>query len=205
MTRTQIAVALAAAVTASAFTGVANAQAVVATASVAPAPAVSDEANRPGFSVAGLLGFEVLGNGFGAAFGFGARAGYTLPMHLYVGGDLGYTVGPVGFFHLQGEVGYELGVASVPALLIRPYAGVGFAYASVGGGGGCQTIAGTTVCVNGGGGGGAAAFLFSPGTVVAYDVTPNFFVGGDVRIPILAGSGVTTVGFGILGTGGYKF
>jgi hypothetical protein len=220
MTRT-FAVAVAAVTAASAFAGEAHAQAVTATV-VAPAPAVAvvesagTAANRPGFSVAGLAGFAFAASGYGAAFQFGARGGYTLPMHLYLGGDLGYSINSFGFFHLQGEVGYDLAVGSAQALLIRPYAGLGFVYfGGAGGGGGvCSGLSGLAlqecqagaaeVGVSSGGGGGAAGFLFSPGCVVAYDITPNFFVGGDARIPIYIGS-VSTAGFDLLATGGYKF
>jgi hypothetical protein len=208
MTRTfALAVGVAAVAAASSYTGDAHAQAVTATVA---APAVVESggsaANRPGFSVAGVAGFGFADQGYGAAFEFGARAGYTLPMHLYVGGALGYSVNSFGIFHLQGEVGYELAVGSAEALLIRPYAGIGFGYASAGGGGSnCTTIDGVPICTGGGGGGGGqAAFLFSPGAVVAYFVTPNFFVGGDARIPFYIQS-ATLIGFDLLATGGYKF
>jgi hypothetical protein len=208
MIRSHIAVAVAAVTAASAFAGEAHAQAVTATV-VAPAPAVVEsggvEANRAGFSVAGVAGLAFAASGYGAAFEFGARAGYTLPMHLYVGGDLGYQINSFGFFHVQAEVGYEIGISSVPQLLIRPYGGIGLVYFTGGGGGNCVTIGGITECGGGGGGGGAAGFLFSPGVVVAYQITRGFFVGGDARIPIYAGSGITTAGFDLLATGGYKF
>jgi hypothetical protein len=195
------------------FAAEARAQQVVVQAT-APAPVVVESAggaDRPGFSVAGLAGLEFAGSGVGALFDFGARAGYTLPMHLYIGGDLGYALaGFGGIFHLQAEVGYALGIRSVPQLLIRPYGGIGFALFHAGGAGGgneCVTVDGMQICsnVSGGGGGNAGGFLFSPGTVVAYSVTPNFFVGGDVRIPIYAASGYTTAGFDLLGTAGYAF
>jgi hypothetical protein len=218
MTRT-FAVAVAAVTAASAYAGEAHAQAVTATV-VAPAPAVAvveegGAANRPGFSVAGVAGLGFAASGYGAAFEFGARAGYTLPMHLYIGGALGYQVGTVNFFHFQAEVGYELAVGDARKLLIRPYAGLGFVYATgFGGAAGnpcaglageelslCQAAAGSVGVSTGGGG---AGFLLSPGCVVAYNLTPNFFIGGDARIPIYLAS-YSTAGFDLLATGGYKF
>jgi hypothetical protein len=165
----------------------------------APAPAVVSEtgtAVRTGASVAGLLGFNY--GGGTAFFGFGARGGYTLPMHLYVGGELGYSVGSVGLFHIQAEVGYDIGLAAVPALLIRPYAGLGFAdfFASA-----CVTIGTISDCASGSSGG---DFLLSPGVEGLYHILPNVFVGGDLRVPIYLGS-YTTAGFALFATGGYRF
>jgi hypothetical protein len=201
MTRTPIAVAVAAVTAACSFVaGDAHAQAVTATvAAPAPAVAVSDSSGavRPGFSTAGYLGFDYVGSGAGAAFAFGARAGYSLPMHLYVGGDLGYSVASFNFFHLQAEAGYDIGISSVPALLIRPYLGIGFNYfaaPSI-----CSPI--LNLCVSSGGG---ASFLLSPGVVGTYSILHNVFVGADLRVPIFLGS-VTTAGFGLLATGGYQF
>jgi hypothetical protein len=199
MTRTHIAVAVATVAAASAIAGEAHAQAVTATV-VAPAPVVAVESSGggaagPGVSVGGVAGFGFVGRGYGAAFAIGARGGYTLPMHLYVGGELGYDISSVGIFNIQAEIGYAIGLESVSKLLIRPYVGLGFGDAFV------SAVCDGGVCVGGGGG---AVFLLSPGAVVAYDVTPHVFVGGDVRIPIFLGSG-STAGFDLFGTGGYKF
>jgi hypothetical protein len=157
--------------------------------------ASAQEADRAGASVAGYAGFGFLSGGAGAAFEFGARGGYTLPMHLYVGGDLGFQVASYNIFHIQGEVGYDIGLTK--ELLLRPYAGLGFddVFVSECAGGFCASAS-------------ALGFVFSPGAVVTYAVTPNFFVGGDARIPILLGGSNgfgTAVGFDLLGTGGYKF
>ncbi len=65
--------------------------------------------------------------------GLGAKGGYTLDSNLYLGGAFDYYFGEseevlnnkVSFnaWSLQGEVGYDLGVA--PAIVIRPKAGLG--------------------------------------------------------------------------------
>jgi len=148
--------------------------------------------------LAGLIGFGIVGSGYGGSFDFGARAGYTLPVPVYIGGELGYAVGSAGIFHLQAEVGYDIAIPAVPGLLVRPYVGVGFADAFLGSSGS------TALCQLVGCSSSSAALLLSPGAVVAYHVTPKFFVGGDVRIPIFLGS-ASTAGFDVLATGGYKF
>jgi hypothetical protein len=155
----------------------------------------SNRADRAGFSAAALLGFGVVGSGYGASFNLGARAGYTLPMHLYLGAELGYAVASVGIFQVQGEVGYDIGFPGAPGLVIRPYVGLGFADAFLPNPfPNCMVACPST---------NDSAFLLSPGSVLTYNVTPNLFVGGDVRIPIYIGGG-STVGFDVLATVGFK-
>ena len=128
-----------------------------------------------GFSAALLVGY-----GFGSApnyygLALGARGGYTLPMHLYVGGTFVYHLGSTNTqFGLEIkhnllypgiEVGYDLGLGPV---LVRPYAGLGveFAFATTGN----QS-------------GSANNFAFWPGVTVAYPIH-QFFVGGDARFVV---------------------
>jgi hypothetical protein len=192
MTRTHIAVAIAAATAASAFAGKANAQAVVVQ---GPAPAVvveerggNEDANRAGFSVAALVGFDAVSGYTG--FATGVRAGYTLPFHLYLGADATfYIAGGGAVISLAPEVGYDIGLRAIP-LVIRPYIGLGFATTTVGS---------------------LSAFEFYPGCEVLYSITRGLFVGGDFRIPLIffSGGGLGAVGasYGVdlLGTIGYKF
>ena len=128
-----------------------------------------------GFSAALLAGY-----GFGSApnyygLALGARAGYTLPMHLYVGGTFVYHLGSTdtqfgleikhNLLYPGIEVGYDLGLGPV---VVRPYAGLGveFAFATTGN----QS-------------GSANNFAFWPGVTVAYPIHP-FFVGGDARFVV---------------------
>jgi hypothetical protein len=162
-----------------------------------PAPAAdsSPRADRPGFSVGALVGVET--SGFG--FGIGARAGYSLPFHLYLGGEIGYNFGSSGthVFSLAPEVGYDFALPISVPILIRPYLGIGFSVVSIGGG--SQTNNGVTLTVPGAT---AGAFLFSPGVLGSYDIAPNVFVGVDLRVPIYsAGSSASFAGFL---TGGYR-
>jgi hypothetical protein len=156
--------------------------------------------------VAAVLGFGILASGYGASFDFGARAGYTLPVHLYLGAELGYGAG-ASVFNVQGEVGYDIGFPGARALMLRPYVGLGLGYVFVGN---TETAALQSFCndfpgsANCSGSGNVGAFLLSPGAVVAYHVTRSFFIGGDVRVPIFIGSG-STVGFDVLATSGFKF
>src|SRR3954467_2906350 len=87
-------------------------------------------------SAAGPSAALLLGEGFkdGYNFGIGARAGFTLPMNLYVGGTFVYHLGksentPIGesklnLFYVGPEGGYEL---SAGPLTVRPYLGIGYA------------------------------------------------------------------------------
>jgi|HubBroStandDraft_2_1064218.scaffolds.fasta_scaffold586641_1 hypothetical protein len=201
MTRRLVVVALGAASAAAwasgASAGTAPATSAAPATQVAPVQAVgpSQAADRPGFSVAGLVGVET--SGFG--FGIGARAGYALPFHLYLGGAIGYNFGAGGthVFSLAPEAGYDFALPIAAPILIRPYLGLGFSVVSIGGG--SETNNGVTLTVPGGT---AGAFLFSPGVLGLYDVAQNVFVGVDLRVPIYsAGSSASFAGFL---TGGYR-
>ena len=81
----------------------------------------------------------LVGNGFndGYNLGFGARAGFTLPLSVYVGGTFVYHLGktestPAGDVNLRvlyvgAEGGYDAGVGP---LTLRPYLGLGYASAT---------------------------------------------------------------------------
>src|ERR1700722_7578905 len=104
MTRTHVAVAEAPATAAFAFAGVASAQTVVV-----EERGGNEEANRPGFSVAALVGFDAVSGYTG--FATGVRAGYTLPFHLYIGADATfYIAGGGAVISLAPEVGYDIGL-----------------------------------------------------------------------------------------------
>ena len=162
------------------------------TVAVAPSEVIasSQEAGRPGFSVAGLVGFDA-GSGY-SGFAFGARGGYTFPFHLYLGGDLTFFVNGGGaVVSIAPEAGYDFALPVGVPLLFRPYVGVGLVDVTAGGLG--------------------AAFEIYPGAELIYDITPNLFVGGDLRVPILfvSGNGIgvggTAAVFNLFGTIGYKF
>lgn len=164
---------------------------------VAPAPAVTtvaveppaaeaspDEApNRPGFSAGALVGISSTGFGFG----LGARAGYTLPFHLYLGGDIeDFFGGSLQLFSVGPEVGYDLALpAGGLPFLLRPYVGFGLAHVSELGV--------------------SDAFLLSvyPGVEFLYDVVPHVFVGLDVRVPFFTTGQATAIFSGFV-TAGYK-
>jgi hypothetical protein len=167
---------------------------------VAPSPAVEaipatavapgEEADRPGFSIAGLVGFDA-GSGY-SGFAVGARGGYTFPFHLYLGGDLSfYIFGGGAIISVAPEVGYDFALPVGVPILVRPYVGVGLVDVTAGGLG--------------------AAFEIYPGAELVYDITRNLFVGGDLRVPILfvngqaIGSGGTAAVFNLFATIGYKF
>src|SRR5579859_4386795 len=103
-------------------------------ADAAPGPAFTDDRGS------GAIGLRFGSNHLNA--GIGALAGYTLPMHLYLGGVFDYWFGSsetqqaFGFsttaktsaWNLFGEVGYDFGV--MPQLVIRPIVGIGVVHAS---------------------------------------------------------------------------
>jgi hypothetical protein len=144
----------------------------------------NEGADRPGFSLAAFIGFE--SGGFG--FSLGARAGYTFRApHLYVGGEFDYGAGSGGIhvFNIRPEVGYDIALPISVPILIRPYLGLGVGVVSDG-----------PVSV--------AAFVFAPGVEAFYDITPNVFLGLDLRVPVYTAGGSTAT-FAAYLTGGYKF
>jgi hypothetical protein len=87
--------------------------------------------------------------------GLGLKAGYTLPMDLYVGGMFDYFFGEheestINGFHteysfsfwlLSPEVGYDFGI--IPSLMVRPFGGIGLAAVN---GESCTQGPGVNVC-----------------------------------------------------------
>jgi hypothetical protein len=156
------------------------------------APAAKDtepaQALRP-LSVALLGGW---GSNPAAGIGFGLRAGYTLPLHVYVGGTFIYHLGEsengatAGFLYPGGEVGYEL---KLGPLFVRPYVGLGLLV--------LREAAPTAVPPES-----LTRMYFGvwPGLTAAYAITPNFFIGADARY-LLSGYSF----FGIFGTVGARF
>jgi hypothetical protein len=156
---------------------------------------------EPGhFSVAPLLGYG--SNYFG--FGLGARAGYTLPQKLYVGGSLMYQFGStygIGSYlggadyssHIiypAGEVGYELHAGPVT---IRPYAGIGIAF-----------LSSTVTYLNHEESSSTSSMILYPGATAHWNIPrSDFFVGGDARMAVLTKGGDPS--FGFYATGGLRF
>lgn len=162
----------------------------------------SKDAEPAPISIAPLLGYATTH----ANLGIGIRGGYTLPMHLYVGGSLVYHFGTsvdvpspsggsfqssVHLLYPGAEVGYEIPVGPV---IIRPYAGIGvlLALASSSGGGGSSTSDTTS------------SLAFWPGCTATYGFPDSkFFVGADTRILIATSGGDPS--FGMFATGGMRF
>jgi hypothetical protein len=154
------------------------------------------ELDRPGGTIQGLLGFGAYA---GSGFGLGVEGGYTLPIHLYLGGNFTYFTGNAveSAYLFEFQVGYDLAVIRRVPILIRPYGGLGYERFNYGLVGDCG-IKGA-VCEDGGG-----SFLISLGAVGTYFFTPHWFAGVDLRIDIpTAGYGWTV--FDFFGVGGYKF
>ena len=156
---------------------------------VAASPSAEDVGvDRAGGSIAAILGF---GAHSGAGFGLGVEGGYTLPMHLYLGGNLTYFTGSdsVTSYIFEGQVGYDLGIIKAAPILIRPYVGIGYQN---------FTASAFGVSVSAGGA------VITPGVVGTYFITPHIFAGADIRLDYStssAGGGI----FDLFATGGYKF
>jgi hypothetical protein len=132
----------------------------------------------PTASAMGPSAAVLVGDGFkdGYNLGFGARAGFTLPMSIYVGGTLVYHLGksdstPFGdasfrILYLGGEGGYDI---SAGPLTVRPYLGLGFANATA-------SLAGVSNSQ------GKAAIW--PGAVALFPIG-NLFVGADARYVLI--------------------
>jgi hypothetical protein len=142
----------------------------------------------------GAIGLRFGSNHLNA--GIGALGGYTLPMHLYLGGVFDYWFGSSqtaqgpGFsvtakssgWNLFGVGGYDFGIT--PQLVIRPFGGIGVFQGNV------------ESCYNGGPFGGVcssgsssdAAGLF--GGQLMYLVTDSLHIGGELRILIASNTAV---------------
>ena len=151
-------------------------------------------------SVAPLLGFGT--NHLN--FGFGARAGYTLPQRVYVGATFMYHLGMSESYGLFGqssevstkvfypaaEVGYDFRVGPVT---IRPYGGVGVVFISSSVTVGNQSSSAST-----------SSLALYPAVTAQWNIPrSDFFVGGDTRMLILTRGGDPS--FGLFATAGMKF
>jgi hypothetical protein len=125
-----------------------------------------------------------------AGIGLGARVGYTLPFHIYLGATFLYHLGEsengahANFFYPGAEAGYELVFGS---FVLRPYLGAGPEFLHLSDA--TQALTRTY----------PAAWL---GGTAAYAITPNVFVGVDVRY-LFGFSGYSM--FGLFGTVGARF
>jgi len=166
----------------------------------AASPARAEESPTAGHTSVGAL----LGYGFkdGVDLGLGVRAGYTLPMNLYLGGTFVYHLGksestPFGdvsthLYYFGVEGGYDIYAEPV---IVRPYLGLGAATASATVP--SSTFAGVTVE---GGSTSDTKFGVWPGATVLYPIQ-NFFVGADARFLIVSDFNA----FSLFATGGAQF
>lgn len=135
--------------------------------------------------------------------GVGVRAGYTLPMKVYVGAMFLYHFGSSkeadnvtysgGSLYLGPEAGYELELGPV---VVRPYLGFGYGSAKA-----KAEVNGKAVVERSEGG-----LAIWPGAMVRYPID-MFFVGADARYAILTGTDKITnaSGFGLSATVGAAF
>jgi hypothetical protein len=148
---------------------------------------------------AGLL----LGEGFkdGYNFGFGARAGFTLPMSIYVGGTFIYHLGKsegdakLNVYYFGAEGGYELNAGP---LTVRPYLGLGYATVAVTTPGYCTG----SVCPQPFSDSAGKGALW-PGATAIFPIG-NLFVGGDARYVVVLDAEDANA-FSIFATGGMTF
>jgi hypothetical protein len=157
---------------------------------------VRAELGRSGGTVAGILGFGGYGSG---GFGIGVEGGYSLPNHIYIGGNFTYFADAFGGYLLEVQGGYDLAVIPRVPILIRPYAGLGF-----------ERVSGTVLtfgcseeslaCTSSS----ATAFIFSVGAVGNYFFTRNWYAGVDLRLDVVT-SYLGYTGFDGFAMGGYKF
>jgi len=183
--------------------------AVAAMGFVHTASAQTDAPNRAGGTVAAIAGLGIgTQTGSGAGFSIGVEGGYTLPMHLYIGGNFTYNVGKINSWLFEPQVGYDLALFGDLPIMIRPFVGLGYQSYSVASAA-CSGLSGAeeSACVaeaNSLGVGSVTGFVISPGAVGTYALTPHIYVGGEVRFDIGTETG-TPVLINILGTGGYRF
>ncbi len=159
----------------------------------APAPFTQERGS-------GAIGLRYGSNNLNA--GIGALGGYTLPIRLYLGGVFDYWFGSSrdqafgGFtqsvkssgWNFFGAAGYDFGL--MPALVIRPFAGIGVLHGSaevctngpVGAPfSGCSTASATD-----------AAGLF--GGQLMYLVSSSVHLGGEIRIIVGSDAAVVLAG-----------
>jgi hypothetical protein len=118
--------------------------------------------------------------------GLGARFGKTLANHIYLGGLFVYHVGDsvttttgsasMHGFYTGPEAGYDISLAPLLPVTIRPYLGLGFGSAF----GSSTTTTGTTSMTTSGS---SSQLSVWPGFAAFYRFADtNYVVGGDMRI-----------------------
>jgi len=178
-----------------------------------PPPAYGPRTYGQGFDIARQGGdiHGVLGFGLDSYYGFalGIEGGYTLPLHIYLGGSLTYFTGNsvLSSYLLEFQAGYDLAVIPRVPILIRPYLGLGYEHFSVG-----DYAFGEYACLNGHDcyGGGFGSFVFSLGAQGSYFFTPHWFAGAELRFDVPTAGGVNDGAldanvFNLFAQGGYKF
>lgn len=158
-----------------------------------------------------LIGFGTdLGEDFNPwGLGVGLRGGYNLE-RWYFGGRFIYQFGTTveqvsaglntvevdfNLWELSAEAGYDFPLQE--KLTLRPSLLLGIV----------SVIRSTDAAVFGGSRSASASdvkLLISPGASLFYDITPEVFIGGDVRLPFVAGGG-SIFGFVIYANGGLHF
>lgn len=147
-----------------------------------------DSESRP-LSVAPIVGYATNHLNLGV----GARVGYTIPQHVYLGATFVYHFGEsagdlasVHVFYPAGEVGYDLHLQDVT---IRPYAGAGLLVAQA-------TVLGQSAT--------DTAFGFYPGLNANYEIPKSpAFVGADMRLLFSSRGGDPS--FGAFAVAGARF
>ena len=180
-------------------------------------PSANSDLRRHPVSVELLVGFGI-GNVFRHprvygdvvnpyALGVGVRAGYTLPMNLYLGATFiyhnGYTVpffgGPTYRINPLGvESGYGFNMGPI---VLRPFFGLGLGlYSAFTNSGGNPNNPSS-----------GAKFALWPGVLALYNINNQIVVGADIRYTIVTGLdlGSSPTGnanaFGFYGNCGYRF
>ncbi len=166
-------------------------------ASAEPAPTASK------VSVGALAGY-----GFedGLNLGLGLRAGYTLPMNLYLGGTFVYHLGktestPFGdvsanIYYFGAEGGYDIAAGPV---VIRPYLGLGSVTIKAPSPGICFDPSDPSMCTPSLSAS-ESKFGTWPGATLIYPIG-SAFIGGDARYLIVSESNA----FSVFATGGMMF
>lgn len=141
-------------------------------------------------------------------FGFGVRGGYSLD-RMYLGVRFLYQLGTsvdvvssglntieisYNSWELSAEGGYDFLLQ--PKLTLRPSLLLGVV----------TLISGSDDVVFGGetASGSDPKLLISPGASILYDITPDIFAGGDLRLPLVIGGG-SILGLVIYANGGIRF
>jgi hypothetical protein len=187
---------------------------VLVVSSIAAAPVCAQESAptlaKP-FSAGLLLGFGTdLGKDFNPwGLGIGVRGGYNLD-RLYLGGRFVYHLGSsaeqlsaglntievdFNLWELSAEVGYDFPVAD--KLTFRPSLDVGIV----------SLMSSTDAAVFGASASASASdvkLVLAPGASLFYDINPDIFIGGDLRLPLVVGGG-SIFGFVIYANGGLHF